>query len=46
MTNDAPVGSSVEAAVLPAPQTTVQDTLLQSVSWICDHYGVGKTPKP
>ncbi len=45
MTTDAPVGSSVEAAVLPAPQTTVQDTLLQSVSWICDHYGVGKTPE-
>lgn len=45
MTTDAPVGSSVEAAVLPAPQTTIQDTLLQSVSWICDHYGVGKTPE-
>jgi len=23
----------------------VQDTLLQSVSWMCDHYGVGKTPE-
>ncbi|WP_124379033.1 type I secretion system permease/ATPase [Pseudomonas synxantha] len=43
MTTDAPVGSSVEADVLPAPQTTIQDTLLQSVSWICDHYTVGKS---
>lgn len=45
MTTDAPSGTSVEAAVLPAPQTTVQDTLLDSVSWVCDHYGVGKTPE-
>lgn len=45
MTTDVPVGPSVEAPVLPTPQTTVQDTLLQSVSWICDHYGVGKTPE-
>ncbi|MGL5995870.1 MAG: type I secretion system permease/ATPase [Pseudomonas proteolytica] len=45
MTTDAPVGSSVAATALPTPQTTVQDTLLQSISWICDHYGVGKTPE-
>lgn len=46
MTTDAPVGPSVQPPVLPAAtQTTVQDTLLDSVSWICDHYGVGKSPE-
>lgn len=45
MTTDAPVGPSVQPPALPAAQTTVQDTLLDSVSWICDHYGVGKSPE-
>lgn len=45
MTTDAPVGPSEQPPVLPATQTTVQDTLLDSVSWICDHYGVGKSPE-
>lgn len=45
MTTDAPVDSSVTAKALPVPQATIQDTLLQSVSWICDHYGVGKSPE-
>ncbi|MGY2377460.1 type I secretion system permease/ATPase [Pseudomonas sp. SDO524_S393] len=45
MTTDVPVGPSEQPPVLPARQTTVQDTLLDSVSWICDHYGVGKSPE-
>lgn len=45
MTTDAPVDSSVTAKALPVAQATSQDTLLQSVSWICDHYGVGKSPE-
>jgi ATP-binding cassette subfamily C protein LapB len=45
MTTDAQVNSSVDAQAMPARQTTVQDTLLDSVGWICDHYGFGKTPE-
>jgi hypothetical protein len=45
MTTDAPVDSSVTAKALPVAQAISQDTLLQSVSWICDHYGVGKSPE-
>ncbi|AVJ22740.1 MULTISPECIES: type I secretion system permease/ATPase [Pseudomonas] len=45
MTTDAPAGSSVAAKALPPPETTIQDTLLQSVSWMCDHYSVGKSPE-
>lgn len=37
--------SSKEAQVLSAPQASIQDTLLESVSWVCDHYGLGKTPE-
>lgn len=43
--HSAPVDSSVEAQDLPAPQTHIQDTLLQSVSWMCDHYNLGKSPE-
>ncbi|MGN7738583.1 type I secretion system permease/ATPase [Pseudomonas sp. 22526] len=35
----------MEDQAVPAPPTRIQDTLLQSVSWICDHYGFGKTPE-
>lgn len=45
MTSSTPVNSSVEAQAVPAPQTSIQDTLLQSVSWICEHYGLGKSPQ-
>ncbi|MGF6401538.1 ATP-binding cassette subfamily C protein LapB [Pseudomonas frederiksbergensis] len=41
--HSAPVDSSVDAQAMPAPQTQIQDTLLQSVSWICDHYNLGKS---
>jgi ATP-binding cassette subfamily C protein LapB len=30
---------------MPAPQTQIQDTLLQSVSWICDYYNLGRSPQ-
>lgn len=30
---------------LPAPQVSNDDSLLASVSWICDYYGVGKSPQ-
>lgn len=45
MTSTMPVNSSVEAQPVAEPQTSIQDTLLQSVSWICDHYGLGKSPQ-
>ncbi|PNB70907.1 type I secretion system permease/ATPase [Pseudomonas sp. GW456-E7] len=34
-----------EAIALAKEQTSVDDTLLQSVSWICNHYGLGKSPE-
>jgi ATP-binding cassette subfamily C protein LapB len=34
-----------EASALAREQTTVDDTLLQCVSWICDHYDLGKSPE-
>jgi ATP-binding cassette subfamily C protein LapB len=43
MATDLPVGSNMEEQAVPVAPTTIQDTLLQSVSWICDHYGLGKT---
>ncbi|WP_241197665.1 hypothetical protein [Pseudomonas chlororaphis] len=45
MANDMPVTSSMEARVLPAPQPSIQDSLLESVSWVCDYYDLGKTPE-
>lgn len=27
----------------PAPQTRIQDSLLESVAWICDYYSLGKS---
>lgn len=35
--------SSGEAAGLPGDQATIDDTLLQSVSWICNHYDLDKS---
>lgn len=29
----------------PESQTSIQDTLLQSVSWLCHYYGVGRSPQ-
>jgi ATP-binding cassette subfamily C protein LapB len=37
------VDSAMDAQATLAPQTSIQDTLLQSVSWLCDHYGVGRS---
>lgn len=45
MATDMPVHSSMADQAVPAPPTRIQDTLLQSVSWICDHYGFGKSPE-
>lgn len=45
MATDMPVNSSMEARAVPEPSTTIEDSLLQSVSWICDHYGLGKSPQ-
>lgn len=45
MSTDVPVNSNMVDQVVPASSTRVQDTLLQSVSWICDHYGFGKSPE-
>lgn len=45
MARDMPVNSSMEARAVPESSTTVQDSLLQSVSWMCDHYGLGKSPQ-
>lgn len=45
MATDMPVTSSMEAQVLPAPQASIQDSLLESVSWVCDYYDLGKTPE-
>ncbi|NWD42485.1 type I secretion system permease/ATPase [Pseudomonas yamanorum] len=44
-TQSAPVNSDVDAQAMPAPQTQIQDTLMQSVSWICDHYNLGRSPQ-
>lgn len=43
--HSAPVDQDVDVQAMPAPQTQIQDTLLQSVSWICDHYNLGKSPQ-
>jgi ATP-binding cassette subfamily C protein LapB len=45
MANDMPVTSSMEARLLPRPQPSIQDSLLESVSWVCDYYDLGKTPE-
>jgi ATP-binding cassette subfamily C protein LapB len=45
ITTPTPDGSSVPSPAGLALKTTIQDTLLDSVSWICDHYGVGKSPE-
>lgn len=39
------VDCDAEPLAMPAPQTHVQDTLLQSVSWICEYYGLGRSPQ-
>lgn len=44
-THSALVEKDVDAQAMPAPQTQIQDTLLQSVSWTCDHYNLGKSPQ-
>lgn len=42
---NADAGLDAQAAQAPATETDIQDTLLQSVSWICDHYGLGRSPQ-
>lgn len=42
-THSAPAATNVDAQAMPASQTQIQDTLLQSVSWVCDHYNLGKS---
>ncbi|MFJ5285129.1 type I secretion system permease/ATPase [Pseudomonas sp. NPDC088429] len=44
-TQSAPADSDVDVQAMPAPQTHIQDTLMQSVSWICDHYNLGRSPQ-
>lgn len=45
-THSALVEKDVDAQAMPAPQTQIQDTLLQSVSWTCDHYNLGSHHRP
>ena len=40
-----PQGPEMDPQGIPASQTDIQDTLLQSVSWLCDHYGLGRSPQ-
>jgi ATP-binding cassette subfamily C protein LapB len=42
MTN--PTAPADEAAAMTKDQTSVEDTLLQSVSWMCDHYDMSRSP--
>lgn len=42
-TNSAPVASSTDEKAMP--RTDIQDTLLESVSWVCDHYNLGRSPQ-
>ena len=44
-TDSASVESGNDNAAMPAPQLQIEDTLMQSVSWLCDHYGVGRSPQ-
>lgn len=42
-TDSSPVESGNENPAMPAPEMQIEDTLLRSVSWLCDHYGVGRS---
>ncbi|MBP5955105.1 type I secretion system permease/ATPase [Pseudomonas anatoliensis] len=42
---DMPVASSMETKILPPHRPSIQDSLLESVSWVCDYYDLGKTPE-
>lgn len=42
-TKSMPSYSQGDAQEQPASQTSIPDTLLQSVAWLCDHYGVGRS---
>ncbi|MDY7536392.1 type I secretion system permease/ATPase [Pseudomonas sp. Bout1] len=44
-TDSISVESGNDSAAMPAPQLQIEDTLLQSVSWLCDHFGVGRSPQ-
>ncbi|WP_445177506.1 type I secretion system permease/ATPase [Pseudomonas sp. McL0111] len=37
--------TAADAQPSPAPKTPGHDTLLLSVSWLCDHYRVGRSPQ-
>ncbi|EIK71986.1 type I secretion system ATPase [Pseudomonas synxantha BG33R] len=43
--NSTPVESGNDSATVPTPKLQIEDTLLQSVSWLCDYYGVGRSPE-
>ena len=43
VTSCACVDSTMDAEAMPVSHTQIQDTLLQSVSWICDHYKLGRS---
>ncbi|WP_281686887.1 type I secretion system permease/ATPase [Pseudomonas citronellolis] len=43
MTTASALNLADEASALAREQTTLDDTLLQCVSWICDHYDLGKS---
>ena len=38
-----PAESGNESPAISAPQTRIEDTLLQSVSWLCEHYGLSRS---
>ena len=38
-----PVETENENPAVTELQTQIEDTLLQSVSWLCDHYGLGRS---
>ncbi|MGB3127240.1 MAG: type I secretion system permease/ATPase, partial [Pseudomonas sp.] len=44
-TDSTSVESGNDDPAMPAPHMQIEDTLLQSVSWLCDHYGVGRSPQ-
>lgn len=44
-TQNAQVAPCVDTQEMLTPETEIQDTLLQSVSWICDHYGFSSSPQ-
>lgn len=38
-----PCESGSKTPAMSSAQTGIEDTLLQSVSWLCDHYGLGRS---